>query len=333
MKKLNKAEELLASLDPSRLVIIQPHDFPDHDAVAAAFGLFRLLCQCSFRCIIRHCGAIPSMSLQALIERLAIPVLEYKEEDQDPNAQIVVVDSNPNNGNVGKIKGTIIAVIDHHQFFVESKYPFTDIRIDVGACSSIIASYWIDLDKTPDVQVASALIAGIQTDTDFLTRSVSQSDMDAFYNLYSIAGSEITAKIIKTSLSVEDIPVISQALQKGVVYAGCYFVLLNIACSQEVLAIVADFLIRLREIRMVVIVETGNLFYRVSMRSKDPALSAAKALGSALLGIGTGGGHGNMAGGVIRKKDFPGEQELWKRFVKAAWEGSSLREEMKQPSL
>lgn len=314
---------LTGLLSADRPVIIQPHDYPDHDAVCSAFGLMKLLAHKGFRAIIRYRGAIPSASLQAIIDKFSIPVEPHSSEDP-VDADVIVVDSGPGNGNITLVPGRLVGNIDHHLSASPPDCPFVDVRTDVGACSSIVADYWFEEGVEPDTKTATALIAGIQTDTDFLTRRVSETDLDAFYRLFPLAGVEWTARVIKASLSVEDLSTISEAISGGVIYAGCYFALLSQSCSQEVLAILADFLMRLREIRLVVIIETGESLYRVSARSKDPELSAASALVQALEGIGTGGGHVDMAGGVIRKDAFPGADAMWKRFVRAAWVGSGL---------
>lgn len=175
---------LCALLDPSRPVLIQTHDFPDHDAVGAAYGLCELLLRHHFHCTMTYGGLIQSISLASMVDRLDISLVSFAEATRNSAYQTIVVDGSPASGTVKIVAGTLIAVIDHHPQRRTLTCPFTDIRTDVGSCSSIIWTYWQEVNEEPDKTTATALLAGIQLDTDFLSRRVSKTDLDAHYDLF-----------------------------------------------------------------------------------------------------------------------------------------------------
>ena len=58
------------------------------------------------------------------------------------------------------MNGQEIICIDHHPVYEHIDYRFCDIRPDVGACASIIASYYFDNDIDMPADVATALLYG-----------------------------------------------------------------------------------------------------------------------------------------------------------------------------
>lgn len=313
---------ILATLRMKRndnLILVQTHDFPDHDAVASAFGLGRLLERLSFKVRLVHRYPIRSHSLNAMIRDLNIP-LEQISGELDPEcaeAPCILVDGSPNNANAHPLSSNLIAVIDHHVNPGELPLPFVDIRTSYGACSSIIADYWQEAELIPDRQTATALLMGIQIDTDFLSRRVSPADLDAHHRLFFQADWQFGTQVVKASLSIADLRAFSYATKHFYTQGNLFFTMLPNDCTQELISILADFFLRLREIQVSVIVEAGGPRYHVSVRSRTPDISAATVVRLALAGIGEGGGHDHMAGGIINPTAHIDEQALFRRFVKA----------------
>jgi len=318
--RLVAALEAARGADASRTVIVQPHDDPDHDAAAAAFGLCRLLERVGFAVRILHRGRIRSHSLLAMVNEFGVP-LERVPRDQVPaeaDAPCVIVDGSPVHTNAAPIGGRLVGVIDHHPNPGAIECPFLDVRVSYGACASIIADYWLESGLEPDRATATALLMGIQMDTDFLSRRVSPADLDAHRRLFFAADWEFSTRVMRGSLSIADIPAFGYAAEKARIAGSLFFTEIPLDCSQEVISIIADFFLRLKEIALTVIVEAGGGRYHVSVRSKSPDLSASDIVRLALSGIGQGGGHDHMAGGVIDSEQYPGEAALFRRFAEAA---------------
>jgi nanoRNase/pAp phosphatase (c-di-AMP/oligoRNAs hydrolase) len=300
-------------------VVIQPHDHPDHDAAAAAFGLSKLLSRFGFAPRLLHRGRVRSHSLNAMIAELAIPLERIREALPQglEDAPCIIVDGSPANVNAHPITSRLVGVVDHHPNPGVLPYPFVDIRTSYGSCSTLIADYWLDAGLDPDRDTATALLMGIQMDTDFLSRRVSPADLEAHHRLFFRSDWEFGTRVVKASLSIADLPAFEYAVSHSRTRGPLFFTVLPMDCSQELISIMADFFLRLKEISVTVIVENGGGRAHVSVRSRAVDISAGAVVKHALAGIGEGGGHDHMAGGVIRSVACPNEKALFDRFVEA----------------
>lgn len=305
--------------DTTKRVVIQTHDFPDHDAVAAAFGLSRLLGRTGFSPVLLHRGRIRSHSLTAMIQNLDIPMQRIRDTIPQELAETpcIIVDGSPNKANAQQLTGKLLGVVDHHPNPGQLDCPFTDIRTSYGSCSTIIADYWAEAELFPDKNTATALLMGIQMDTDFLSRRVSPPDLDAHHRLFFRADWQFGTEAVKASLSISDLPAFTHAASRSRTKGPLFFTVLPIDCTQELISILADFFLRLREISVTVIVKSGGDKHHVSVRSRAADISAAAVVRLALAGIGEGGGHDHMAGGVILPDKHPSEDMLFERFIDA----------------
>jgi nanoRNase/pAp phosphatase (c-di-AMP/oligoRNAs hydrolase) len=303
-----------------RKVVIQTHDFPDHDAAASAFALGELLRLQDYEIYLRYRGIIRSHSLKTMLSELGIDLKRVKmmAEEELIGCPCIVVDGNPTNTNARPVTEFLLGVVDHHGNAEVPGCPFTDININSGSCSALVARYWEETGLVPPKNVATALLMGIEMDTDFLTRRVNQVDVDAFHRLFFQADWEFSARVLKASLSKKDLPSFSMAISNSKIRKNIFFSLIDIDTSQEVISILADFFLRFREILVTIIVETEGKTRHVSVRSRDPHISAARIVRNALKDLGSGGGHDYMAGGLIDTEAVIDEDELFQRFLDAA---------------
>ncbi|MFA6505895.1 MAG: DHHA1 domain-containing protein [Treponemataceae bacterium] len=317
--RLVSALDAACDSDPLKRVLVQPHDDPDHDAVASAFGLARLLSRSGFAPHIRHRGRVRSHSLMAMVSELEIPLerVHCEGAEKIEDCPCIILDGSPTYSNAKPLGSPLLGVIDHHPNPGLIECPFVDNRVSYGACASIVSDYWKESGWEPDRACATALLMGIQMDTDFLSRRVSPADLDAHRRLFFNADWEFSTSVMKGSLSIDDLPALRLAAQEARIEGGIFFTVIPLDCTQEVISIMADFFLRLKEIALTVIVEAGGGRYHVSVRSKTSELSAAAIVRRALIGIGRGGGHDHMAGGVIEPGLYPGEESLLVRFVDA----------------
>ena len=310
-------QELIQVLDPDRQVVIQAHDFPDHDAVASAYGLSSLLQVNGIENLLCYGGQVQSASLSDAIERLKIPILSASDSEIHEDAQVIIVDGFVGNRNMAGIPGEVIGVIDHHSPPEEPTVPYHDIRTHYGACSTIIYEYYKISSVEMTRQVATALLMGLMMDTAFMTRGVQEIDLEAFSTLFFRGDWELGTRLLKNSLSIKDLSVFRQAINESTLAGDFCYVPIQNECSTEVMALVADFFLGLREIHFVVVVDPSRDEYRISVRSEDNRRPSDVIIRRALDGIGAGGGHVHMGGGSIPRDLFPGEENLRKRFMKA----------------
>jgi nanoRNase/pAp phosphatase (c-di-AMP/oligoRNAs hydrolase) len=300
-------------------LVIQTHNFPDHDATASAFALGRLLTLKGYAVHLLYRGPIRSFSLKTMISELKIPLTRIKDmaSRELRSCPCIIVDGNPLNSNAQPATDNLFGVVDHHANTGIPDCPFADIRPEYGSCASLVADYWKAAGLTPEEDVATALLMGIEMDTDFLSRRVSKSDIDALHRLFFIGDWNFGTRVIKTSLSRADIPAFEKAVAHSRFHRQLLFALITLDTTQEVISILADFFLRFREVLVTAIVENQGSSRHVSIRSRDPAVSAAAMIREALKDIGEGGGHDYMAGGLL----YPGleisEDDLFRRFAAA----------------
>ena len=70
-------------------------------------------------------------------------------------------------------------------------------------------------------------------------------------------------------------------------------------------AVISDFLLSLVEVDVAVVYSVRKDGWKFSVRSEVNEVDAGKLIAAALEGIGSGGGHAFMAGGIIRTDDLP----------------------------
>ncbi len=310
-------QELITHLDREREVVIQAHDFPDHDAVASAYALASLLANNGIASILCYGGEIQSNSLGEAINLLQIPITSSSNVKISENAQILVVDGFLGNSNMAGLPGEIVGVIDHHSPPSEPDCKYWDIREHYGSCSTILYEYYKISKCELTRSIATALLMGLMMDTGFMTRGVSPVDLEAFSTLFGLADWQSGARLLRNSLSLNDLAVFREAINSCIVADDFCFVPIQKECSPEVMALVADFFLGMREIHFVVVLEPERDEYRLSVRSEDLFRPCDVIIRRAVEGIGAGGGHVHMGGGSIPRDLFPGEEGLRKRFMAA----------------
>lgn len=306
------AQFLRAQFSNGGRVVIQTHDYPDFDAVAAAFAFGELLED--FRPFLVAAGDLDSYSLQETLRQLAIPLISAAEWQGLETDRILLVDSNLEGGNVTRLPGEVRAVIDHHPVSREESGCYTDIRPDLGSCSTLAYDYLRQVEKKPSGKVATALMMGLMMDTGFLTRGVSAADLEAFSSLYFLGDWRLGSYLLKNSLSVEAVPRFQEALSHLRVDRGFGFTWLDQQAPAETVALIADDFMRFHEIHFVAVAAPAGTDWKLSARSDDPLIPAGGVIKRALGDLGQGGGHIHMGGGLLPLDNFPGTQEMFQRF-------------------
>lgn len=325
---MNCLEEVIASISTER-VFIQTHNFPDPDAIACAYGLSELLKAKGIDAEICYKGSIDRTVTAKMVRLLNINVKEYISfEEFNKEDEIILVDAQKGNSNIIDMNGQEIICIDHHPVYEHIDYRFCDIRPDVGACASIIASYYFDNDIDMPADVATALLYGIKMDTADMRRGVSQLDLDMFYKLFMMADRDILINLDSSVLHFDDIKAYKDALSTIDIRKDVCFACAGYECKESLIAAICDFTLTLDGINLSIVYSPKKDGIKLSIRSGGKYLSGVLAV-NALRGIGTGGGHDNMAGGYVPYGKETGskvgdadivrlEHEIKARFLKEA---------------
>ncbi|MCW8965866.1 MAG: DHH family phosphoesterase [Candidatus Pacearchaeota archaeon] len=311
---MNSIKNLFPYIKDEEFIYIQTHNFPDHDAVASGFGLQYLLKQEGIKSRLIYEGTIQRESLVALIDKLAIPIKPAKVFPIKAEDKIVIVDGCKGNKNVMDLIGDEVAVIDHHEVTSPEDVEFSDIRPEYGACSTLIFKYFKELGHPIPPDICTALLCGLNVDTLQLSRGVCEADVEAYAGLYTGANVNFVNSILRNSIQVKDLDFYKSALAKVVIrdrFAFCYF---EEGCNQNLMGILGDFFLSLQEVDFVFLCARNNAQVNFSLRSEVKKWNSALIIQGMLKGIGFGGGHADMAGGIIKDLSLFNEQDLLKRL-------------------
>ena len=297
MSNLNELVELVKG----HRLFIQTHDYPDPDAIGAAYGLKCLLNNFDIDAKLCYDGSLNKISGIRMLEYLDIEFTNYNDiNDMSEDDYIILVDAQKYNKNCVDMRGDEVACIDHHPVFFECEYKYEDIEM-VGACSSIIAKYYFDNNIIPDTNAATAMLYGMKMDTNDFGRGVSNLDVEMFYKLYPYADKKILEKMQLNTIEFSDLKAYGAAISNISVSGNIGFACIPFDCADGLIAIISDFLLALDVVEFSVVFSIRESGYKFSIRSEIENLNAGKIVGEALkkLGNGSGGGHSFMAGGFL----------------------------------
>lgn len=297
---MSNFKELISNITSNR-VYIQTHNFPDPDAIASAYGLKELLKTYNIDAIICYMGKIDRHNTRKMMELFDIKAVNTERIiDLPEDAQIILIDAQKNSGNVFDLPCDNVLSIDHHPVTQSYAYVYSDIRPNVGACASIIASYYFENNIPMTVEVATALLYGIKIDTAQLTRGVSQLDLEMFNKMFFMIDKKYMNLLESSTLELEDLQAYGSAISSITVEDFVSFANTGRDCPEALIAEIADFMVAVKDVNLAVVYSVRTEGIKISIRSdKQSGCHAGQIAIEALEGIGTGGGHERMAGGYI----------------------------------
>lgn len=307
-------EEIINCLEKKH-VYIQTHNFPDPDAVSSAYGMHELLKKYGIDSTICYKGKIDRYSMVRLIDYLDVNIVNLDMLSSiEVTDEIILVDSQQGNVNLVDLAGNKVISIDHHPTFEKVDYRYSDIRPEVGACASIVASYFVEAGIPVDEKTATALMYGIKIDTANLSRGVSQLDLDMFYKLYWSANQDMLNKMGRSEIQFNDLRAYANAIRNIKIFDNISIAHTGEDCPESLIASISDFMLSLSEVDCSIVYSLRQDGIKLSVRSCDPNIDSGKIANLALRGIGSGGGHQSMAGGFV---PFPPELDNIERFIHA----------------
>jgi nanoRNase/pAp phosphatase (c-di-AMP/oligoRNAs hydrolase) len=297
---MNKLIEILDKDKPTSIIV---HNNPDPDSLASALAMKYLLRTKGYKRVrIFYDGIVGRAENQAMIKILKISLFMTKNMAPLKERQFVLVDCQPNTGNVTLPKGAALkGVIDHHPLSRESeKIPYLDVRPEYGACSTIMYEYYRSLNMPVPKDIATALFHAIFSETQSLGREGSQADEKAYLDLLPLISFSQLSKIQFPAISKEFVCYLSDALVNTFYYRNLAGVILDQLPYPDFVAEMADFLLRIKNITWAICLGSyGNLLY-ISLRTSNVDANAGKILKKIIPENGTAGGHEMTAGAQVK---------------------------------
>jgi nanoRNase/pAp phosphatase (c-di-AMP/oligoRNAs hydrolase) len=320
-KTCSKYGKLVELIKQHSKILIVLQDNPDPDAIAAAAALRKIANSLvDIKCSIAHGGTIGRAENRALINYLNLNLHNCNQIEFAKFDLIAVLDAQPAAGNISLPQDIIPnIVIDHHPAKRKSRQSqFSDIRSRYGATSTIMLEYLIKANVTIDMQLATAILYGIRSDTQDLGREATKTDIEAIEFLYPLANKRMLSEIQRGSVPREYFRMLDVALKNAKIYGSSIITSLGSVTNPDMIGEVADLL--LREDNTIWTMCSGIFEDKllISIRAMEPEYRADKVMKRLVARKGTGGGHLTYAGGQIPiQQKTPAESaKLEKYFVK-----------------
>jgi len=260
-----------------------------------------------------------------MVNLLDLPLVRVTApEDLDRYSALSLVDAN--SIELPRSAGLPCAsIVDHHAIQGKLNADFIDIRLGVGAASTIYTEYVIEAPTrvlesgTIATRLATALAYGIRSDTDDLLHA-GPDDLRALASIIELVDSDVLAALSRYAIPASSMRIMRRALEAMQVEGTWVFSGVGQVRSQDRDSIgqAADFLLRREGIKTAItfgLVEgwiDGSL--RTNDASLDPATWLRDAFGIGPLGMPYGGGRRGKGGFQIPLGPLaacPNQEALW----------------------
>src|SRR5215470_14227787 len=303
--------ELLRVLERPGPLIILPHDNPDPDSMASAVTLkylaHRFLEKESFITLGGIVGRAENRAMRTYLNIELVPVSEVRFNG---DVQVALVDTQPGRSNNSLPDGVVPSVvIDHHPAYADYPgVPFLDLRDAYGATSTILTEYLQESKLDIEPKIATALFYGIAAETQDLGREATAADIEASHFLYPYTNKRRLAKIENARVPREYFRVFREAIERAALYDKVVVSMLGDVQYPDMMAEVADFLLRLDRVEWAAAIGGYGSSLYCSVRTTERDVNAGDLLRS-ILGSRSAGGHDMIAGGRIDVGDDPEERD------------------------
>ncbi|MBO4310665.1 MAG: DHH family phosphoesterase [Lachnospiraceae bacterium] len=295
----------LSELEEYSEIYIQPHDNPDPDALASAFGLYVYFTEKGKNAKIVYSGRtrIKKSNLVLMKDECEIPI-EYVEENTDfKDALLITVDCQHGEGNVTNLKADHIAIIDHHQGTGVGDY--REVVPYLGSCSTLV---WSMMRKEgfkvdENLKLGTAFYYGLMTDTGNFMEVSHPLDRDMMDSInYSKA---LIKQFTNSNISLQELEIAGEALiHYDYDEENECLIIHSKPCDPNILGFVNDLALQVDKITVSVVFNEANVGYKLSVRSCSTEVKANDLASYLTETIGSGGGHTEKAGGYIDKELF-----------------------------
>lgn len=323
VQPLEHLRGVLAGLDlsGSEGLLVMTHKSPDPDALGALAGLGYLL-EHAFGLphTIATTGRIFRAENKAMVRELGLSFDDYETIDPSRFGGGMLVDTQPSFGHTFHPEGLpIVAVFDHHQppaGATAAPVPHNDVRLGIGATSSMMYEYIRDAGIEMNESVATAICCGVRFDTADLSVHATPLDSEAFYETFRRGDRRMLARISRPSLPTTYYRELHFSLSRARRYGPLVYGLLGRVTNPESVAEMADFFLRMDGCRWSFVGGAYDGVYHLSLRTRVRLGGAYRLLEQILDGEGSFGGRGSVAGGQIplESADDPTLRNLERRL-------------------
>lgn len=320
-----RAAKLLRLLADKKNILVTTHQHPDPDALASGWAMCALLeAKLKTRVTMAVKGQVAGGVNEVFVRHTNLRLAPWAELDLKSFDAIVLLDTQPASS-FSSLPPDVppTAVIDHHRSRGRRpKCGFCDIRSDVGATSSIVFSYFMELDIPIKPDLAATLLYGIESDLAGAAGTPGDLDNLALSSLTLVADARKLYQMRYVDLPQSYFISYYNGLANAVWSDNALMTHLETIDSLERPAILADLLLRFDQTQWALVTGVHEKRLVLSLRSQNRNVSAADVMRKLIRNLGEGGGHKTKAGGLIPlETGSPAEVDrvrktLWNRYLK-----------------
>ncbi len=296
---------MLHTLAGKKNILVTTHRHPDPDALASSLALRALLAGQlkDAKVTLAAQGSVGGGLNAAFAQSSEIDWFKkFEALDLASFDAIVLLDTQPHFTNSPLPAETMpTVVIDHHRSLGRRpKCGLCDIRSDVGATSSIIFSYYMELEVPISREMGAMLLFAIESDLAGAAGTPGELDNLALSSLTLIADPRRLYRMRYVSLPQSYYTAYAVGLNNAICYDNAVITFLEKIDTPEKPAVIADFLLRYDQAQWALAlgISAENRLV-LSMRTSSPRTSAADVMRRLVRNLGEGGGHRTKAGGSI----------------------------------
>jgi nanoRNase/pAp phosphatase (c-di-AMP/oligoRNAs hydrolase) len=296
--RLHRLYRVLRSIDGPLAVVM--HDNPDPDAIASAIALCRVAESLGVSATPYYYGEISHQENRALVNLLNIDLTQLRPGEVPDCESLALVDHSRPGVNDGlPQESSVDIVVDHHPPREPVEARFLDLRQEMGSTSTLLVDYLRRLDIEPDETLATALLFGIQVDTNDFVREASPADFEAAAFCLAYADLSLLQRVESPSMSPEVLDTLARAIRSRDVRGEALATNVGEIHDRDALAQAADYLLGLEGVKITMVYGFMDGTVYVSGRARGTDVDLGETLRDALGPIGSAGGHADMAGAQI----------------------------------
>jgi nanoRNase/pAp phosphatase (c-di-AMP/oligoRNAs hydrolase) len=318
----NRLDRILAAIRGRARFLVQTHNNPDPDSLACAMTLRYLIeRETGQDAVIAFGGVVGRSENRAMVRQLRIPLTHGSLLDYGAYDFIAICDTQPGTNFSSLPDGLVpTVVIDHHAMRPESRgAEVAIVEPRYGATSSLVAEMLLAKSVPIPIDLATGLYYGIKSETQDLARDSTETDVEVYRELEKLMDRRMLARIESGRVPRDYFTEVLTVLSTATIHGRVLVADLGVLRVPDMVAEMADFLLRMEGIRWSCVLGDYQDTLHVSIRTSDPDANAGAAIRHVMAGMGSAGGHASMAGGQIPMPRYTeAEKEVVKReFIDA----------------
>ncbi|MEJ2721977.1 MAG: DHH family phosphoesterase [bacterium] len=298
------------------------HNNPDPDAIMSGEALRHLVeAKYNLKASIAYGGNIGRAENKALVGKLGIKMKVFNRIRLGKYDVIACVDTQPNAGNnMLSPDSKCDIVIDHHSALSDTEADLVVVDPSLGGTATILVEWMKEAEIPVPANLATGLAYAISSETQSMGRETSRNDIDAYLSVYVKANLRKLSQIMFPTLPRDYFVVLGRALQQAKLYRNLVCSHLHEVPTPEMVAEMADFLVRHERISWAFCTGRFKDNLILSLRSTNEDAHAGRLIRKLVGSDYLAGGHGMTGGGYVPIEDEDGEsleQLFTDRFLEA----------------